>query len=190
MLLQACLQILSESDIETAGLGIALQYVNVKELHFTGLPSRSPLAVRRTGPPSHFALPRRQGWWTGGAAAFVLATLEKAGLPGRSSEHLVRSRFSMARLRFAPARQSSPSALLRAKTGGAEGIRTPDLLIANQPLYQLSYDPSPSCPFLNDDFLLCCFAPPTTSLLRMVKKSAGPAITHDFHRRNPPKPAF
>ncbi len=25
--------------------------------------------------------------------------------------------------------------------GGAEGIRTPDLLIANQPLYQLSYDP-------------------------------------------------
>ena len=26
--------------------------------------------------------------------------------------------------------------------GGAEGIRTPDLLIANQPLYQLSYDPS------------------------------------------------
>ena len=25
--------------------------------------------------------------------------------------------------------------------GGAEGIRTPDLLIANEPLYQLSYDP-------------------------------------------------
>ena len=33
-------------------------------------------------------------------------------------------------------------ATLRAKAGGAEGIRTPDLLIANQPLYQLSYDPS------------------------------------------------
>ena len=30
----------------------------------------------------------------------------------------------------------------RAKAGGAEGIRTPDLLIANQPLYQLSYDPN------------------------------------------------
>ena len=28
-----------------------------------------------------------------------------------------------------------------AEDGGAEGIRTPDLLIANQPLYQLSYDP-------------------------------------------------
>ncbi len=39
------------------------------------------------------------------------------------------------------ARQSSLSALLRAKTGGAEGIRTPDLLIANETLYQLSYDP-------------------------------------------------
>jgi hypothetical protein len=40
------------------------------------------------------------------------------------------------------ARQPSLSALLRAKTGGAEGIRTPDLLIANETLYQLSYDPS------------------------------------------------
>ena len=47
----------------------------------------------------------------------------------------------LARLRGASARQSSLSAALRAKTGGAEGIRTPDLLIANQPLYQLSYDP-------------------------------------------------
>ena len=28
-------------------------------------------------------------------------------------------------------------------TGGAEGIRTPDLLIANETLYQLSYDPVP-----------------------------------------------
>jgi hypothetical protein len=27
-------------------------------------------------------------------------------------------------------------------TGGAEGIRTPDLLIANETLYQLSYGPS------------------------------------------------
>jgi hypothetical protein len=27
------------------------------------------------------------------------------------------------------------------KTGGAEGSRTPDLLIANETLYQLSYDP-------------------------------------------------
>ena len=29
-------------------------------------------------------------------------------------------------------RQPSPSTALRAKTGGAEGIRTPDLLIANE----------------------------------------------------------
>jgi hypothetical protein len=39
-------------------------------------------------------------------------------------------------------RQSPFPALLRAKTGGAEGSRTPDLLIANETLYQLSYDPS------------------------------------------------
>ena len=29
-----------------------------------------------------------------------------------------------------------------AKAGGAEGSRTPDLLIANETLYQLSYDPT------------------------------------------------
>ncbi len=29
-----------------------------------------------------------------------------------------------------------------AKDGGAEGSRTPDLLIANETLYQLSYDPT------------------------------------------------
>ena len=33
------------------------------------------------------------------------------------------------------------SALLQAKDGGAEGVRTPDLLNAIQALYQLSYDP-------------------------------------------------
>ena len=32
-------------------------------------------------------------------------------------------------------------ATLRAKAGGAEGVRTPDLLNAIQALYQLSYDP-------------------------------------------------
>ena len=29
-----------------------------------------------------------------------------------------------------------------ARAGGAEGIRTPDLLIANETLYQLSYTPN------------------------------------------------
>ena len=47
-----------------------------------------------------------------------------------------------ARLRLtAPARRPWPSAALRARAGGAEGNRTPDLLIANETLYQLSYDP-------------------------------------------------
>ena len=34
--------------------------------------------------------------------------------------------------------QPSPEA----KIGGAEGSRTPDLFIANEALYQLSYDPN------------------------------------------------
>ena len=43
----------------------------------------------------------------------------------------------------ATARQSSLSSTMRAKTGG-KGIRTPDLLIANETLYQLSYTPEKS----------------------------------------------
>ena len=39
--------------------------------------------------------------------------------------------------------RSEPLAWFRAKDGGAEGSRTPDLLIANETLYQLSYDPIP-----------------------------------------------
>src|SRR5205807_9198704 len=41
---------------------------------------------------------------------------------------------------FQPWRGSLRSPLGRAKTGG-KGIRTPDLLIANETLYQLSYTP-------------------------------------------------
>src|SRR5882762_624164 len=37
--------------------------------------------------------------------------------------------------------RSSRLMSFRAKDGGAEGSRTPDLLIANETLYQLSYDP-------------------------------------------------
>ena len=40
----------------------------------------------------------------------------------------------------ATARRPSLSSTTRAKTGG-KGIRTPDLLIANETLYQLSYTP-------------------------------------------------
>ena len=40
----------------------------------------------------------------------------------------------------------------RAKAGGAEGSRTPDLLIANEALYQLSYDPSQFQPFRKRDY--------------------------------------
>ena len=36
-------------------------------------------------------------------------------------------------------------AVARAKAGGAEGIRTPDLQLAKLPLYQLSYSPTFIC---------------------------------------------
>ena len=35
--------------------------------------------------------------------------------------------------------------VLKVGFGGAEGSRTPDLLIANETLYQLSYDPIHQC---------------------------------------------
>jgi hypothetical protein len=38
----------------------------------------------------------------------------------------------------------TPCRRFQAKDGGAEGSRTPDLLIANETLYQLSYDPNQS----------------------------------------------
>ena len=55
----------------------------------------------------------------------------------------------------------------RAKDGGAEGIRTPDLLIANQPLYQLSYDPSQFCLFRNNDYYAALA--PNDKFLRAIK---------------------
>ena len=36
-----------------------------------------------------------------------------------------------------------PTKTIDLSDGGAEGSRTPDLLIANETLYQLSYDPIP-----------------------------------------------
>ena len=42
-------------------------------------------------------------------------------------------------------------ASLRAKAGGAEGIRTPDLQLAKLPLYQLSYSPTRQCGGLSAD---------------------------------------
>ena len=40
-------------------------------------------------------------------------------------------------------RPRSDAACHKLGAGGAEGSRTPDLLIANETLYQLSYDPAP-----------------------------------------------
>ena len=76
----------------------------------------------------------------------------RTGLPSRSSERFFYLNAYSPAFAIAAARQSPLFAALRAKTGGAEGIRTPDLLIANQPLYQLSYDPSQFHEFLNSDY--------------------------------------
>ena len=68
-----------------------------------------------------------------------------AGVPSRSFER----ESCLARLRWLAritARQSSFLASLGTKTGGAEGIRTPDPHNAIVVLYQLSYDPSQSGP--------------------------------------------
>ena len=43
------------------------------------------------------------------------------------------------RRRTDPPRRADPTR--DGQNGGAEGSRTPDLLIANETLYQLSYDP-------------------------------------------------
>src|SRR5437764_9426006 len=71
----------------------------------------------------------------------VRQRISQTGLPSRRV-HSIRSK--KARLRPAVAglqRDSLRSRLTtRAKTGG-KGIRTPDLLIANETLYQLSYTP-------------------------------------------------
>ena len=65
-----------------------------------------------------------------------------AGLPSRSSERS--NDLGPPPQRGALLRRGSLRfvAALRAKAGGAEGSRTPDLLIANETLYQLSYDPA------------------------------------------------
>jgi hypothetical protein len=63
---------------------------------------------------------------------------KRTGLSGRTPWQCI----VPARLR---AKRSGAAAFilvtLRAKAGGAEGVRTPDLLNAIQALYQLSYDP-------------------------------------------------
>jgi hypothetical protein len=67
----------------------------------------------------------------------------KPNLACRAVARSIQTRvLSTARLRYASARQPLLFAVLRAKAGGAEGIRTPDLQLAKLPLYQLSYSPT------------------------------------------------
>ena len=55
--------------------------------------------------------------------------LKKSRVEGRESKLFRRSRSRLSTL------------VSRLQTGGAEGIRTPDLQLAKLPLYQLSYSP-------------------------------------------------
>ena len=64
------------------------------------------------------------------------------GLPGRSSPPFLRPYTPGFARRATPGRLPSPP-LGRTKLGGADGIRTHDLLVANQALSQLSYGPLP-----------------------------------------------
>ena len=78
---------------------------------------------------------------------------ESSGGSNRSAPPCPRARFPLASAGFVNVRIcirhfSSEGTILRpplalgGKTGGAEGVRTPDLLNAIQALYQLSYDPN------------------------------------------------
>ena len=77
-----------------------------------------------------------------GSAGRKRRCILSSGLPGRSSQRHPEARLRP--FRFAQRTtpwQASTSAALRSKPGGGKEIRTPGLLIANQPLYQLSYTP-------------------------------------------------
>ena len=69
----------------------------------------------------------------------------------------------------APARQSTLAAALRAKTGG-KGIRTPDLLIANETLYQLSYTPQNRRKIITSIAVFIKHCPPIWNRLRPQRK--------------------
>src|SRR5438132_8239982 len=100
------------------------------------------------------------------------------------------ARAGMSAFAKATARQSSLSTTLRAKTGG-KGIRTPDLLIANETLYQLSYTPkeaehdiTPRQNFSNDSARLQFFT-------ALVKPKTNYEIENlPFHRGDHSPPLF
>ena len=56
------------------------------------------------------------------------------------------------------------------KNGGADRDRTCDLLIANETLYQLSYDPNLPAASECAARLICCFSPPRQVFLPTKKR--------------------
>ena len=95
-------------------------------------------------------------------------TPNKPGLPSRSSERC-RCRGPVGPPSLSLRRGSLALASLRAKAGGAEGIRTPDLQLAKLPLYQLSYSPTRQCGNLSADCGIKCsaFRTPLSALVRV-----------------------
>src|SRR6266576_3234884 len=103
--------------------------------------------------------------------------------------------------------RSSRLMSFRAKDGGVEGSRTPDLLIANETLYQLSYDPiqfyfnalrriprkaifAPLyCPSILPFYTVCCAVWKSTSQRQVRELTSAKAssarlakISTDIHR--------
>ena len=93
-------------------------------IHFSKNPTSLPIAGAEA-----FDAPK--------ASAFAVGN---TGLPGRSSPPFIRSYQPGFARRATPGRLPSPP-MRRTKPGGADGIRTHDLLVANQALSQLSYGP-------------------------------------------------
>src|SRR5438445_8320391 len=82
------------------------------------------------------------------------------------------ARLNVSAFAKASARQSTPSASLRRKTGG-KGIRTPDLLIANETLYQLSYTPKIGERLSRRSQLSSSIVRPSSESTEILKESLG-----------------
>ena len=119
VLCETAFEIICVAPVELTSIGHAFQNVGVKHKLEEGWPAIRP--VRR---PVHRSLGKR---WKPQRRR-KLGTRRLTGPPSPS-------------LRRTPSFARNRSIRFRAKDGGADRNRTCDLLIANETLYQLSYDP-------------------------------------------------
>ena len=98
-------------------------------------------------------------------------TVGNTGLPGRSSPPFIRPYTPGFARRATPGRLPSPP-MRRTKPGGADGIRTHDLLVANQALSQLSY--GPRIQMRNSEFGVRSERRPTAAVCRSLRIPHSP----------------